>query len=145
MDYLNDPQFLRQLIMDHYEFPRHKEYHEDYKRIQMSTDSCIDDLTIQAKLVGNRLVDVCFIGDACTIATSSASMMCDLLHGKTVQEALYLIDQFNKMLKLESFDEKSLGELVALQNVGKQPHRITCANLAWRGIELLVKEDAKNE
>lgn len=142
--YLQDPNFLRQVIMDHYQYPRNKREELSYQRKQMSTDSCIDDITVQVLFEGNQIKDVAYVGEACTIATSSVSIMTELLKNKTVDEARYIIEQFNLMLKMKDFDETVVGEGIALRNVSRQPHRITCADLGWRGmIELIEMEDLK--
>lgn len=140
MNYLNDPTFLRQVIMDHYEHPRNKREAAEYPRHQVAIDSCIDDLTIQAKIKDNIIEDVAFIGQACTIATSSTSIMTTLLIGKSVEEAYKIIEEYNKMIHLKEYDANILGEAVAFSNVGRQANRIHCATLGWRGIEFLIEE-----
>ena len=140
MDYFDNPQFLRQIIMDHYENPRNKRMESDYPSIQMSTDSCIDDLLIQAKIEHGTIVDVAFEGQACTIATSAASIMTELLKNKTVDEATAIIAEYNKMLHLDMYDHDVLQEANAFKNVGRQANRIHCATLGWRGITELIGE-----
>lgn len=140
MKYLEDPLFLRQLIMDHYENPHH--YHEmgDGSSVQMSTDSCIDDLTIYAKIEKGVIEALSFSGKACTIATASTSMMTDLLVGKSVEDAQNLIENYLQMVRQENFDREAVSEAIAFENVGRQPHRVSCASLGWRGIEHLINE-----
>lgn len=145
MNYLKDPNFLRQVIMDHYQYPRNKRDEKDYEKVHMSTDSCIDDITVSALIKDDVIVDVAFVGEACTIATSSVSIMTELLKGKHVSEGYKIIMEFNKMLRMQDFDESILGEAVALRNVSRQPHRITCADLGWRGMVLLLEKEASYE
>ena len=47
-----DPTILRDIIMDHYEYPRNKELTEKdgYMSRHMASDSCIDDITVQSKI-----------------------------------------------------------------------------------------------
>ena len=143
MNYLKDPNFLRQLIMDHYQYPRNKREEAGYATLQISTDSCIDDITVQALIEDDVIQDIAFTGTACTIATSSVSIMSELLKGKTTEEARHLIGQFNAMLKMKEFDEEAMGEAIALRNVSRQPHRIHCADLGWRALSsILDKEDS---
>ena len=42
-----DPMLMRQIIMDHYDYPRNKELTKDngYMSRHMASDSCIDDIT----------------------------------------------------------------------------------------------------
>ncbi|MDE8272463.1 SUF system NifU family Fe-S cluster assembly protein [Erysipelothrix rhusiopathiae] len=145
MNYFEDPRFLRQLIMDHYENPRNKRTDETYPKKRVRTDSCIDDLTIQAFIKNGVIEDVCFDGQACTIATSAASIMTELVKGKTVAEADQIIAEYNRMIHLESFDEQLLQEAVAFKNVGRQANRITCATLGWRGLTDIIEESRDND
>lgn len=144
MNYYDDPLFLRQLIMDHYEHPHNKREEPEYKKQRVSTDSCIDDLTIQAKINNGVIEDVAFTGTACTIATASTSIMTDLLIGKTLEEAEIIITEYNKMIHLKDYDEALLEGAVAFKNVGRQANRIHCATLGWRGIEALIEEGGES-
>ena len=47
-----DPMLMRQIIMDHYDYPRNKELTKDngYMSRHMASDSCIDDITVQTKI-----------------------------------------------------------------------------------------------
>lgn len=147
MDYFNDPLFLRQIIMDHYENPRHQELKENgaVKSYHMKSDTCIDDLTFHMIFEDDRLIDIAFEGHACTIATSSASIMTELTIGKTRQEIETLLAEFNKMLELEPYDEELLEQANAFKNVGRQANRKLCANLSWRAIEKALKEVKADE
>ena len=73
-DLLNDPMVLRELIMDHYQYPHnHGLVTNDagYLSRHMASDSCIDDITVQSKIADGRVQDVRFDGTACTISTAS--------------------------------------------------------------------------
>lgn len=144
MDYLKNPTFVRQLIMDHYEHPRNKREEPDYPHHHVAIDSCIDDITVQVKIENNRIVDLAFIGQACTIATSSTSIMTELLMGKSLEEADRIIKNYNQMIHLEDFDEELVGEAIVFSNVGRQANRINCATLGWRGVEYLIEESRES-
>ena len=51
-DLMNDPMVLRQILMDHYEYPRNHEltHDESYYTRHMASDSCIDDIHVEAKI-----------------------------------------------------------------------------------------------
>ena len=55
-----DPTILRDIIMDHYEYPRNKELTEKdgYMSRHMASDSCIDDITVQSKIENGIIEDV---------------------------------------------------------------------------------------
>lgn len=144
---LEDPAVLRELIMDHYKYPHNHSLVEDmqYRRAHMSSDSCIDDITVQAKITDGRIQDIRFDGVACTISTSSTSIMTDLLKGKTVEEAQYLIDQYMNMVDGKEYDAASLEEAVAMKNVYRQANRIRCATIGWKAIRQLIEESGETD
>ncbi|MGL5978403.1 MAG: Fe-S cluster assembly sulfur transfer protein SufU [Erysipelotrichaceae bacterium] len=141
-DLLNNPMVLRQIIMDHYDYPRNHSLVEDDSYIQkhMASDSCIDDIHVQAKIVDNVIQDIRFDGIACTISTASTSIMSELLIGKTINEAQHIVDEYNAMIEQREFDADLLEEAIAFHNVGKQANRIKCATIGWNAIESLMKE-----
>ena len=51
-DYMNDPMVLRQILMDHYEYPRNHKLSNDpaYMKRHMASDSCIDDIVVESKI-----------------------------------------------------------------------------------------------
>ena len=142
-DMMKDPMVLRQLIMDHYQYPRNRGLSTDigYQQVHMDSESCIDDIMVQAKIEDGTLVDIRFDGIACTISTASTSMMSELLKGKKISEAKMIIDEYFKMIENESHDK----ELLAFSNVYKQPNRIKCATIGWNAIKTLIDKGDSNE
>ena len=141
-DALKDPMVLRSIIMDHYEYPRNHELteKEDYKKKHMASESCIDDIYVQAKIEDGIVEDIRFDGVACTISTASTSIMSELLKGKTTQEAKHIIENYYQMIDQKEYDEELLEEAVAFHNVGKQANRIKCATIGWKAMEELLLE-----
>ena len=123
------PEMMREIIMDHYSSPRHKE------------DPKVDDVNVYLKLDEKGIVTyACWNGVACAISTSSSDILCDLLIGKTVDEANYLIKQFNSMIHEESYDDAVLEEALAFKNTSKQAARIHCATIGWDAVKQLLEE-----
>ena len=139
---MDDPMILRSIIMDHYEYPRNHELteKEDYKKKHMASESCIDDIYVQAKIEDGIVEDIRFDGVACTISTASTSIMSELLKGKTTQEAKHIIENYYQMIDQKEYDEELLEEAVAFHNVGKQANRIKCATIGWQAMEELLLE-----
>jgi len=139
---LNDPMILRELIMDHYQYPHNHELTEDdkYNKVHMASDSCIDDITVQSLIEDGVVKDIRFDGVACTISTASTSMMTDLLKGKTVEEAKEIINNYFNMIDEKEYDPDLLEEAVAMQNVHKQANRIKCATIGWKAINQMIDE-----
>lgn len=139
---LNDPMILRQIIMDHYEYPRNHELskEEGYAQRHMASDSCIDDIYVQSKIRDGVIEDVRFDGVACTISTASTSIMSELMRGKNINEAKEIIDNYFQMIDQGEFDEELLEEAIAFHNVGKQANRIKCATIGWKAMQELIEE-----
>ncbi len=144
---LKDPMVLRQIIMDHYEYPRNKNLVEDdtYQKVHMASESCIDDIQVQAKVENNVIKDIRFDGIACTISTASTSIMTELLLDKTIEEAKHIIAQYFAMINGEEYDFDLLEEAVALQNVGKQANRIKCATIGFKAMEEILEKENQND
>ena len=106
----------------------------------MASESCIDDIVVQAKLAEGKIDDICFDGVACTISTASTSIMSELLKGKTKEEAQQIIDQYFAMIDGREYDEDVLQEAVAFHTVGKQANRIKCATIGWNAIQAILDE-----
>ena len=139
---LDDPQLLREIIMDHYDHPRNRGLVEDetYKKVNMNSDTCIDDLDIQVKFDGDKIADVRYDGEACAICTSSTSIMSELVIGKTKEEAKEIIENYMNMIYERDYDEDILEEAIAFKNTHKQANRIKCATLGWNGLVKLIEE-----
>lgn len=144
--YFDDPMVLRQIIMDHYEYPRnHKlKKQEGYTEVHMASESCIDDIYVEALIQNGMIEDTGFEGTACTIATSSTSIMSELIKGKSTAEAMEIINNYLAMVDERDYDEDMLEELIAFKTVSKQANRIKCATIGIKGFVQLIEESEKN-
>lgn len=127
--------------MDHYENPQHKMTPtnvSDYVTIHMDSTNCIDDIVIYLKSKDDVVTDCSFDGVACTISTASTDIMCGLVIGKSFKDAMYIIDQYKKMIHEEKYDDTVLDEAVVFMNTSKQAARIKCATIGWDGLEELL-------
>lgn len=145
MHSLNDPMILRQIIMDHYEHPRHKGLKKgsDFLQVHMDSDSCIDDIYVEALIEDNIIKEVNFDGVACAIATASTSIMTDLLNGKSIDQALIIIENYKNMIYEKPYDAQLLDEAIAFKFTYKQANRIKCATIGWDGIIQLIEQYQK--
>lgn len=141
-DLMKDPMILRQIIMDHYEYPRNHQltHDENYLTRHMASDSCIDDIHVETKIENRQIKDIRFDGVACTIATASTSIMSELLMNKSIDEAKNIIENYHAMIDGNEYDEELLEEAVALHTVGKQANRIKCATIGWKAMEEMIAE-----
>lgn len=137
-----DAQLMREIIMDHYEYPRNHSLVEDpnYISKHMDSDSCIDDITVQADVEDGKIKDIRFDGVACTISTASTSIMTELVQGKSLDEAKQIIDNYFAMINEKDYDADLLEEAIAFKNVGKQANRINCATIGWKALKQIIDE-----
>ncbi len=142
IDIFDDASFQRQVILENYKKPSNRGLVEsdEYKKVHMDSESCIDDIHVQVKLVDGVIEDVRFDGEACTISTSSASIMTKLLIGKSVEDALNVIKNYNNMIFEKDYDKETLEEANVFQNIYMQPNRIKCALLPWEGVIKILEE-----
>ena len=139
----DNPELIREVIMDHYEYPRNKGLKNDssYTRVNLDSESCIDNIDLEVKIEDGVIKDICFDGVACTISTASTSIMSELLKDKSVDEAKVIIDNYLAMLHGESYDEEVLEEANAFVNTSKQANRIKCATLSWNGLKEIIDKN----
>ena len=135
-------EMMRAVIMDHSSNPtnKHTPSSDGYEKVHMYSDNCIDDLDIYLKVVDDKVLDACFEGIACTISLSSTDIMCDLMKGKTIKEALYMIEQYQHMMHEEPFDDEVLDEAIVFVNTSKQAARIRCATIGWNAANAILKD-----
>jgi len=137
---LNDPMIKREIIMDHYENPRNKGLVNDpsYISVEMNSESCIDDLTIQIKVENGIIKDYRFDGVGCTISTASTSILSELVINETIEKAYEIVKQYDNMIKEQDYDECLLQEAVVFKDVSKQANRIKCARIGFDGLLQLL-------
>jgi nitrogen fixation NifU-like protein len=103
---------------------------------------CGDKLILYVKVdAQGKIAEATFQGSGCAISTASASMMTDMLRGKTAVEARALIQAFESLCHgheaagIEKLTEDDRDRLLALAGVKDYPVRVKCAMLAWRTLE----------
>ena len=132
-------QLYTDLILEHNQDKRNKHELAEFTNSEHGHNpSCGDDLTLQIDVKDGVIKDAAYTGSGCAISQASASMMIDLIKGKTVEEALHYVDLFLGMIKKEVTDDAELEELedaMALKNISNMPARVKCAVLAWHTLK----------
>ena len=136
-----DNNLKRTIILENYEKPFHKGLLNDKSYIKTNKNNtiCIYNFDIQIKLQNNIIKDIRFDGEACAIATSSMSISISKLIGKTKEEALNIINNYEKMINEEEYDKELIEELIVYEDIYKQPSRKKCATLGIEGIKDIIK------
>ena len=132
----------RRVIMDHYKNPRNKGSLDDGNlTVDMNNPTCGDRIHLTMNVENGVVTDAKFTGEGCSISMSSASMMTQIIKGKTIDEAQKLAEIFSEMVQGRDYDDDiDLGDIEALQGVSKFPARIKCATLAWKAMEKGLNE-----
>ena len=133
-------ELYREVILDHYRNPRNPDLVADAQiKAEGFNPFCGDQVSLQIKLNGNGIIEsVGLQGGGCSISQASASMLTELLKGKTLDEAEAASASFRRLMHgdpVDRADLEALGNLEALAGVRKFPIRIKCALLSWAALE----------
>lgn len=141
-------QLYRQVILDHYQNPRHRgTLAEVTTEAVAHNPSCGDVIRIQLLVVDGRILQAAFDGSGCSISQASASMLVSLLADKTVDEARIMVQRFLEVIQghVTADDEALLADAVLLQGVVQFPARMNCAALAWKGLIQAINQVEQKE
>ena len=138
----------QEVILDHGKRPRNFRHPADANREAKGDNPlCGDKVTIYLKLAPDRKIeDVAFEGRGCAISTASASLMTEILKGKTEEEAKALFGALHHMCTqddavpaLPATLEDEFDRLQVLSGVRQYPMRVKCATLAWHTMKAALE------
>lgn len=136
----------QQIILDHSK-ARHGDRPLEYAAAEHHeyNPTCGDELTMRIRLddAGERIEELAWQGDGCSISMASASALVDLMAGRTLEEAGERIDAFRAMLRSQGAgepDEELLEDAIAFHGVSKYVMRVKCAMLSWVALEACLTE-----
>ncbi len=152
---VNDPfgdlrELYQEVILDHGKNPRnHRHPPEANHEARGDNPLCGDRITVYVTLSPAGIIeDVAFEGRGCAISTASASLMTEVMRGKTEAEARALFERFHDMCTLDDdacadhhhgpVDEDALDRLRVLAGVREFPVRVKCATLAWHTLNAAI-------
>lgn len=128
----------QEVVVDHSKRPRNLRKMEGPHRTAKGYNPlCGDRVAVHVKLEDGRLNDVSFEGSGCAISTASASIMTEVLKGKTAEEAEALFERFHDLVTTGSAGNNGgppLGKLAVFSNVNDYPARVKCATLVWHAL-----------
>jgi nitrogen fixation NifU-like protein len=131
------------MILDHYRRPRNKgTLDKADASVEMKNPLCGDEITLQVSFEGDSVCDLRFSGRGCSISQASASMMTQLVKGKSTEEIGAIRKQFRELMlgNPAAVDDAQLGSLRAFSGVARFPARVKCALLAWSALESALAE-----
>jgi len=132
-------ELYQEVILEHSKAPRNFRRPETTNHTAEGYNPlCGDRYTVFLALDGDTIGDIGFQGAGCAISKASASMMTQMLKGKTKAEAEKLFAQFHRLVTGEDAADDhgaELGKLKVFAGVKKFPARVKCATLAWHTLE----------
>ena len=140
----------QEVILDHGRHPRNRRLIEGCNHLAHGENPlCGDKLTVFVKLNGQGVIeDVSFEGQGCAISTASASLMTEVMIGKTEAEAEKLFGSFHALAtgaereEAEGMEDE-LDRLEVLAGVRDYPVRVKCATLAWHTLQAALHDEGK--
>jgi nitrogen fixation NifU-like protein len=124
----------QEIILDHYRNPHGKGLRDGDAEVHHVNPTCGDEITLRVRLDGSTVADVSYESQGCSISQASASVLNDLVVGKTVGEAQAVQEAFLELMQSKGQgegDEEVLEDAVAFAGVSKYPARVKCALLSW--------------
>jgi len=122
------------VILDHYKKPHHKGLPSGDIQVHHVNPNCGDEITLSLAIKEDRIVDLVWDGVGCSISQASASIMSDLVVGKSVAQAELALQEFTQLMQSKGGkqgNEEILEDAIALAGVSKFPARVKCALLGW--------------
>ncbi len=139
-------ELYQEVILDHGKAPR------NFGRLEGATCEsnghnplCGDTVTVFLRMTDDIVEDVGFEGRGCAISIASASMMTELLKGKSLGEIEVMFTRFHQLVTdneaadNNDFENEEFEKLMVLAGVREFPMRVKCATLAWHTMNAAVK------
>jgi nitrogen fixation protein NifU and related proteins len=138
-------ELYQEVILDHSRHPRHFGVLENAThKAEGFNPLCGDKVNVSLVLNGDGHVsDIKFTGKGCAISQASASLMAEMLAGRTLEEARKLMDGFLHLVKGEEVKTLSPDDreyLDVMAGLSEFPMRVKCATLAWHTFSNAIKE-----
>lgn len=141
---MND-ELKKEIILENYNNPSNYQKVDDktYDKYNTNNESCVDNLNFYIKVDDNIIKDLKFEGDACAISKASSSIATDNIIGKSIDEAINYINNFENMIDQKPYDEKILHDACCFCDIYKQNNRKNCAYLPYRGLKKYLEKYLK--
>jgi nitrogen fixation protein NifU and related proteins len=144
-------QLYQDIILEHGKSPRNLGKCDGYNHDAKGYNPlCGDKVHVYLKLnEEKRVEDLTFEGEGCAISLASASIMTELVKGKSFGETEEIKDFFLSMVKdtkeadLKHLDEDEKTKLMSLSGVKKFPMRVKCATLSWHTLFSAIEKKKK--
>ena len=149
MNAANVDAMYQEIILDHYKNPHGAGLRDPFEaQVHHVNPTCGDEITLRVHVSDDRVADISYDAQGCSISQASASVLNDLVVGKTVEEGMKVLDVFQELMqgrgKVEP-NEDVLEDGIAFAGVAQFPARVKCALLAWMAWKDAVAQAAAKE
>jgi nitrogen fixation NifU-like protein len=144
-------ELYQEVILDHGRHPRnHRQPADANRQAHGDNPICGDRVDVYLKVSPNGLIeDAAFIGRGCAISQASASMMTEIVRGKSEAEARAVFASFHEMCTADGYDAaahpeadpEAMERLAVMAGVREFPMRVKCATLAWHTMAAAIAGD----
>ena len=126
----------QEIILDHSKNPQNFGILNQYTcTAEGNNPMCGDSLTVYVNIENNVISDVSYRARGCAISVASASIMSNIIKGKTIEEVDILFDKFHRLCMGEDIEDDEIETLKVLSGVSKFPTRVKCATMSWHAIK----------
>jgi nitrogen fixation protein NifU and related proteins len=143
-------QIYQEVILDHYKHPHHRGLREPFgAQVHHINPTCGDEVTLRVALSddGQRVADISYDGQGCSISQAATSVLTDQVIGQSVPDALETVTAFTAMVSSRGTvegDEDVIGDGIAFAGVAKYPARVKCALLGWMAFKDALAQATHN-
>lgn len=130
----------QEVILEHSKHPRNfRALDSANHRAEGFNPLCGDRFTVYVDVKDGAIHDVAFQGSGCAISKASASMMTQILKGRSESEAESLFTRFHDLVSGHGAGSDELGKLAVFSGVSEFPLRVKCATLAWHALRAALR------
>jgi nitrogen fixation NifU-like protein len=106
----------------------------------MRNPDCGDVIDLQVNFSGDKVAELRFSGGGCAISQASASMMTQVIAGKSTSEIDAIRNRFRELMlgDATAATDALLGSLRVLSGVSRLPARVKCALLPWNALDSIL-------
>lgn len=153
MSIANLDSLYTEIIFEHDKRPQRYGLREPFEaEVHHVNPTCGDEITLRVHVTGEGegavLEDLSYESQGCAMSRASASIMADLLHGRTLAEAAAIVDSFELSMASrgkDPGDEDLIGDGVALLGASKFPGRVKCVVMAWKAYRAALVESGNGQ
>lgn len=137
-----------EIVFEHDKRPHHAGLREPFQaEVHHHNPTCGDEITLRIRREGDgaraHITDLSYDAQGCAMSRASASMMADLLIGRSLEEAERIVEHMETVMGSRgrvTADEELIGDAIALTGAAKFPGRVKCVLMPWKAYRAALVE-----